>query len=71
MEFWTDANTKSGKAGAEEPVTPYGQTNAREDLAESMKFYFLDPAALLKKCPKRHAFAKKTVEDWTPKADKK
>ena len=71
MDFWTDANTKSGKAGAEEPVTPYGQTNAGEDLAESVKFYFLDPAALLKKCPKRHAFVKKTVEAWTPKADKK
>jgi hypothetical protein len=71
MDFWTDAYTKSGKAGAEEPVTPYGKTNAREDLAESVKFYFLDPAALLKKCPKRHAFVKKMVEDWTPKADKK
>jgi len=71
MDYWTDANTKSGKAGAEEPVTPYGKTNAREDLAESVKFYFLDPATLLKNCAKRHAFVKKTVEAWTPKADKK
>jgi hypothetical protein len=71
MDYWTDANTKSGKAGAEEPVTPYGKTNAREDLAESVKFYFLDPATLLKNCLKRHAFVKKTVEAWTPKADKK
>jgi len=71
MDYWTDTNTKSGKAGAEEPATPYGKTNAREDLAESVKFYFLDPATLLKNCPKRHAFVKKTVEAWTPKADKK
>jgi hypothetical protein len=71
MDYWTDIRTKSGKPDAEGPVTPYGKTNAREDLAEAVKFYFLDPATLLSKCPKRHAFVKKTVEAWTPKADKK
>lgn len=69
--YWIDQSTKSGKAGAEEPITPYGKTNASEDLAEAVKFYFLDPAALLKTCPKRHAFVKKTVDAWTPKTDKK
>lgn len=71
LPYWTDAYTASGKAGAEAPMTPYGETNASEDLAESVKFYFLKPADLLKKCPKRHAFVKKTVEAWTPKAEKK
>jgi hypothetical protein len=66
--YWTDGSTKSGKKDAEEPVTPYGQTSASEDMAESVKFYFLDPATLLKKCPKRHAFVKKTVDAWTAKA---
>jgi hypothetical protein len=66
MDYWTDESTKSGKAGAEEPVTPYGQTNAREDLAEAVKFFFIDPATLLSKCPKRHAFVKKTIDAWTP-----
>jgi hypothetical protein len=50
-------------------VTPYGQTSASEDLAESVKFYFLDPATLLKKCPERHAFVKKTVDAWTARPD--
>ncbi|HWO20973.1 MAG TPA: DUF4157 domain-containing protein [Kofleriaceae bacterium] len=71
MPYWTDLTTKSGKPDAEAPVTTYGQTNAREDLAESVKFYFVEPDTLLKKCSKRHAFVKKMVNAWTPKADQK
>jgi hypothetical protein len=71
MDYWTDVSTKSGKKGAEEPVTPYGKTNAREDLAESVKFYFMDPDKLLADRPKRHGFVKKMVESWTPKTEKK
>ena len=28
--YWTDRNTKSGTAGAEAPITSYGDTNAAE-----------------------------------------
>ncbi len=44
--------------------TPYGNTNANEDLSEAAKFFFVKPAELLAKCPLRHAFLTKAVADW-------
>lgn len=68
LEYWTDQNTKSGKADAEEPITEYGQTNAGEDLSEAVMYYFIDEATLKSKCPKRHELIKKMIESWKPPA---
>ena len=59
LDYWTDRFTKSGKRGAEKPITKYGRTNASEDLSEAMMFYFLKPDKLKSKCPKRFAYIKK------------
>ena len=74
--YWTDETTKSGKAGAEAPPTPYGDKNAREDLSESVMLYFVDAKRLLdgngaaagspgNACPQRHAAIEKAVNAWT------
>lgn len=63
-DFWLDENTKSGTAGAEAPPTKYGNTNAREDLCESVMFYFVDEARLKASCPKRHAAINAAVDAW-------
>jgi hypothetical protein len=68
-EFWTDEDTKSGKAGAEAPPTPYGQKNAREDLSESVMMYFVAPKRLSDPCPKRFAVLEKIVLAWVPAGD--
>lgn len=67
LEYWKDVSTKSGKKGAEKPITKYGRTNASEDLSEAMMFYFVKTARLKKKCPKRFALIKTMVESWKPK----
>jgi hypothetical protein len=54
--FWTDVFTKSGTVGSEDPITGYGKKNAKEDLAEAMMFFVIDPATLQRKCPQRWAF---------------
>ncbi len=75
--YWTDQNTKSGKVGAEAPITPYGATNAAEDLCETAKFYFVAPDRLKNgdggvagqpknPAPKRHAFMEKIGKGWIP-----
>jgi hypothetical protein len=66
FDYWLDADTKSGKAGAEPPPTNYGQTSAAEDLAECAMLYFLDRARLEKDCPLRCAFMDKLVKGWEP-----
>jgi hypothetical protein len=67
FDYWRDADTASGKAGAEAPPTKYGETSAGEDLAESVMLYFLDLTQLETKAPKRAAFIKALVEGWEPK----
>lgn len=64
--YWVDQSTKSGAADAEAPPTAYGQKNAREDLSESVMFYFVEPTTLGTKCPKRFAFIDKLVKAWQP-----
>lgn len=63
FEYWEDRNTKSGKAGAEAPPTEYGETNAAEDLCETVMLYFVEPSRL-DGCPLRKAYVKKLVEAW-------
>ncbi|MCB0114771.1 MAG: hypothetical protein KDD84_11805, partial [Caldilineaceae bacterium] len=48
--------------GAEVPITMYGTTDAYEDLAESMMFYFEDPTRLAAECPERFAFIRDNVQ---------
>jgi hypothetical protein len=66
FDYWLDADTASGKAGAEPPPTNYGQTSAAEDLAECAMLYFLDRPRLEKACPLRCAFMDKLVTGWEP-----
>jgi hypothetical protein len=66
FDYWLDADTASGKAGAEPPPTDYGQTSAAEDLAECAMLYFLDRPRLEKDCPLRTAFFDKLVKGWEP-----
>ncbi len=62
--YWTDPTTRSGNAGAEAPITPYGDKSASEDLAEATMFYFLEPATLQAKCPQRFKYVDKQVKSW-------
>jgi hypothetical protein len=75
LEYWTNRNTKSGKAGAEAPITKYGAKNAAEDLCEALMYYFLEPKTLLdgkgaakgtpgNECPKRYALIDGFVTGW-------
>jgi hypothetical protein len=80
LDYWTNRNTKSGKAGAEAPITKYGAKNAAEDLCEALMFYFLEPEKLKKgrgaangtpgnPCPKRYALVHRFVTGWRPVGD--
>jgi hypothetical protein len=62
--YWTDRTTRSGKAGAEPPITTYGDKSASEDLAEATTFYFLEPATLQTKCPQRFRYIDAQVKSW-------
>ena len=64
MDFWFDKSTKSGKKGAEKPITPYGEGSATEDFAEAVMYYFVEPTTLLKDAPKRHKFIKDSIKAW-------
>jgi hypothetical protein len=57
-----DSMTAATAAGVEVPPTKYGATNAAEDLAESLMFYFEDPEGLKTKCPKRYKFIVDVIE---------
>ncbi len=49
-------------AGTEIPPTKYGATDAYEDLAESLMFYFEEPGTLQTKCPEHYQFIKDVIE---------
>ncbi|MET9634625.1 hypothetical protein ABZX92_45000, partial [Lentzea sp. NPDC006480] len=49
----------------ERPITQYGATDPAEDLAESVKYYFLDPQALRERAPQRFAFLDSLVQSWS------
>jgi hypothetical protein len=61
LDYWKDKNTPSGTKGVEEPPTEYGETNASEDLCESVAMYFVN-SHLKTKCPKRWDFVDKVVK---------
>jgi len=79
--YWLDENTESGAADAEAPPTKYGNTNAGEDLAETVSLYFVDRDRLEKgngaadgspgnACPQRVAWVAKMVKAWEPEKAK-
>jgi hypothetical protein len=68
--YWLDQDTKTGSDKAEDPPTDYGKTNAREDLCESAMFYFVEPATLKSRCPKRFAYMQKLGKAWIPPVKK-
>jgi hypothetical protein len=53
----------------ERPITRYGATNLNEDMAETAKYYFLDPGKLRAEAPQRAAFFDQLVNDWKKPAD--
>jgi hypothetical protein len=75
--YWKKKLLKSGADGAEAPPDPYADTNAGEDLAQSVMYFFVDPKRLKdgdghsppgrwgNPCPKRFAWVKRKVEQWT------
>lgn len=71
LSYWSDRYTESGEAGAEAPPTDYGETNAAEDLCESVALFFVNRAALKSACPERETFIAAVVAAWTPAKKKK
>ena len=62
--FWQDRNTKSGTVGAEGPITGYARTNAAEDMAETLMYFFEDPGSLNGTCPQRFAFVRTHLRQY-------
>lgn len=48
----------------ERPITQYGATNVNEDMAETAKYYFLDPDGLRAQAPHRAEFFDRLVAGW-------
>lgn len=71
LAYWFDEDTESGADGAEAPPTEYGETNANEDLCESVALFFVNREALKSKCPEREKFIAAVVAAWQPEKKKK
>lgn len=71
LAYWLDEDTESGTPNAEMPPTDYGETNAAEDLCESVAMFFVNREALKSKCPERESFVAAVVAAWTPAKKKK
>ena len=79
--YWKKHSVKlPEKQRTEGPPDGYADTNAAEDLAQSVMYFFVDPKRLKEgdgrgrkkgmwgnPCPKRHAFIKRIVGSWTKK----
>lgn len=68
MDFWSsryraayDSRDDARSDGVEPPPTDYGASNANEDLAESLMFYFQDPTTLSTSYPDRYRFIQENV----------
>ena len=74
--WWTNLRVRSGKGEA--PPDSYANTNAAEDIAQSVAYFFVDPKRLREgdgkhdpgvpgnKCPKRYEFIRRIVGGWAP-----
>ncbi|MCK6517384.1 LysM peptidoglycan-binding domain-containing protein [Myxococcota bacterium] len=67
MPFWkiNQQNPKERPKDAEAPPTRYGRKSPREDLSESVMFYFMDPLTLRTRCPERYAWIDALVMSWS------
>ncbi len=79
--YWEKEKVKRKEGQrVEGPPDGYADRNAREDLAQSVMYFFVDPVRLKKgdgrgrakgtwgnPCPKRFAFIQKVVAGWTKK----
>ena len=79
--YWEKEKVKRKEGQrVEGPPDGYADRNAREDLAQSVMYFFVDPERLKKgdgrgrakgtwgnPCPKRYAFIQKVVAGWTKK----
>jgi hypothetical protein len=79
--YWEKEKVKRKEGQrVEGPPDGYADRNAREDLAQSVMYFFVDPERLKKgdgrgrakgtwgnPCPKRFAFIRKVVAGWTKK----
>lgn len=71
MDYWKSSSKPADDAAKhEQPPSQYGKTNSREDLCESVMFYFVDPARLKAGHPLRHAYVEKIVGEWQKKSKK-
>jgi len=80
--YWKAERVKTGSKSAEGPPDGYADKDAKEDLAQSVMYFFVDPKRLKNgrkgrpagtwgnPCPKRFAFIKSIVAGWTPKPKK-
>jgi hypothetical protein len=74
--WWRALRVSSGRGEA--PPDSYANTNAAEDIAQSVAYFFVDPDRLKNgdrkhdpglpgnPCPKRYAFIRNVVGGWTP-----
>jgi len=77
--YWKAERVKTGSKSAEGPPDGYADKDAKEDLAQSVMYYFVDPDRLKQgrkgrpagswgnPCPKRYAWIRNIVGGW--KAD--
>jgi hypothetical protein len=77
--WWKRKYVHSDGHKGEAPPDDYADTNASEDIAQSVAYYFVAPERLRKgdgktergqpgnPCPKRHAFIRRIVGSWTKK----
>jgi hypothetical protein len=76
--WWEGALTRKRAKGSEAPPDSYADTNANEDLAQSVAYFFTDPDRLKhgdgkteaglpgNPCPNRFRFIQGVVGGWTP-----
>ncbi|UOZ03260.1 hypothetical protein [Amycolatopsis sp. WQ 127309] len=60
-----DADGYPAFAG-ERPISKYGATNVHEDMAETAKYYFMDPDHLRQHAPQRAEFFDRLIAGWDP-----
>ena len=66
--YWQDPLVdRSTASGGERSITPYGGTNPDDDLAETVRYFFMKPEVLKQKCPKRYEFMQAEVASWNAK----
>ena len=58
-----DTDYMAAILSGEPPITPYGGTDAAEDLAEAVRYYAYSPEFLKAQCPLRYAIVERMMTD--------